>query len=227
MNTQRTKIIDRLKKMMRLAEDQAGLPEGVLAAQKAHALMVEHAIQMVDLRDVEKEDIDTLELSIGHKAWKRSLLNILAKYCNCQMYYMTGTPLGCVVGFEAEAVVAKYLYEVVSKEIERHSKAYVKRFCASRPHIGRGDKVRLGNDFKATAVEGVRQKIAEIKKKTEQSHEVGTSLMVNRKQEVDRWVSANLKLHSRTCQSRSSYSEAGFRCGQNISLSSSDKLTGG
>ena len=229
MQLPRTKIIDRLKKMMRLAEDQAGKPEGLLAAQKAHALMRQHAIEMVDLRGEEKEDIETLELEIGHRMWKRTLLNILASHCNCQMYYLVGKPIGCIVGFEAEATVAKYLYEVTCREIERHATAFVKR----KKHLSRGEKRQLGTDFKTTAVEGVRATVKSIQAQSEQTHATGTALMVNRKKDVDQWVDSNLNLVSKRSYSRNEYSEAGFQCGKNISLSkglsasNSDELTGG
>ncbi len=217
---QREKIISRLKKMMALAQDQAGRPEGELAAKKAHALMMQHAIEMVDLgSDEPQEEIDTLKMKIGHSNWKRSLLNVIASYCNCSMYFISATPTGCIVGFPAEVEVAKYLYGVVVREIERHSKAYVKSYCKNRPWIDRGDKRRLGTSFKVSAVQGVREKVNAIKAASQTTNEVGTALMVNRKQKVDQWVKENLNMRSHRNSYQTNYNEAGFRAGKNVSLS--------
>jgi hypothetical protein len=217
---QREKIISRLKKMMALAQDQAGRPEGELAAKKAHALMMQHAIEMVDLgSDEPQEEIDTLKMKIGHSNWKRSLLNVIAKYCNCSMYFHSATPTGCIVGFPAEAEVAKYLYEVVCKEIERHCKSWLKIYCKDKPWLERGDKRKLGTSFKRSAVQGVREKVQSIEDASKVSNEVGTALMVNRKQQVNQWVAENLNLQSARSTYQSSFNEAGHRCGKNVSLS--------
>ena len=80
-------IVKKIQKLMGLAKNQAGRPEGETAAKLAHKLMVAHAITMAELSVEEQQEADPLEKQCEEKKtgiWRRELMFAISRHCNCK-----------------------------------------------------------------------------------------------------------------------------------------------
>ncbi len=210
-----TAIIEKIQKVLALAASAEGTPEGMVAAKMADKLLREHALTMAEIEDVSgPEEIETNKFDFAQTTWQRSLLNVVCRYCSCRSYYYQGSKRVAIVGFPHDVEVAKYLLKIISDQILAESKAYTR----ARPWMSRGEKRQYGNGFRRSAVQGVRAKLQALKEESSRSDETGTALVLNRSKRVDQWLEENVTLSSSRSVTRSTFSQAGYAAGQNVSL---------
>src|SRR5690606_35582036 len=79
-----TGIVAKIKKLLALADDQRGKPEGESAARFADRLMREHAISMaeVDGLDLDADPLMEERFDLGRNTWRAYLMWTLARHCN-------------------------------------------------------------------------------------------------------------------------------------------------
>jgi len=147
-------IIRKIQKLLRLADDQAGRPEGELAAEKAAKLMRDHAVAMADLpadeADAIDPDVPKYFFEVG-KGWRIHLAWALAQHCNvyalrAQRNYCCNTDstpkawedmtkrerkqqrfvYAYLCGKQSDIEVFEYLYVVCERQIMAAAKAYAK-----------------------------------------------------------------------------------------------------
>jgi hypothetical protein len=109
---------------------------------------------------------------------------------------------------------AVYLYTVVANQIANAAKAYCKNpDWEDRHKHGK----TLGAEFRQSAVRGLRSKLREMKKTEPVENPEGFALMVNRKNQVDKWVADNYTFGTAKHKS-ASHSSAGYQAGQRVRL---------
>lgn len=239
------KIVDKVKKLLRLAES-ADVNEAATAAAAAQRLMENHRIDqaMIDLDGdegdgVEDEEIenlhdDPLEASGRLGRWKSQLAMAIASINGCRIYlgrgYKDGTAQTtlCIVGRPSDVASVRYLFAYLSGEIERLCKLQ-----------GRGLGRTWANSFRMGAVHTVRKRLREAQQKARQEARAklkgkGTTALVKldkalarvdeRAKEVEAWMKKNMRLSSaRSSASRRDWGAyaAGKRAGDSIDLGGS------
>ncbi len=205
----KTNIVERIQKLMALA-DKAGTPEEAEAAfAKAQELMIKHAINEANLREagheVKSEPIVTKYVTLKHRDEIRSSKLLLymrvAEANQCNM--LAGHDYVVIVGHESatefvELLVANILIQYAGERTKAW-KAYQARFAGNPPE----SRFKWVNGFSW----GYAARIGErIKETTRTSSKGGELVLVGRKSEVDEWMSQNMTVgKGRAMRNRSSW----------------------
>jgi len=216
-------IITKIEKLLRLAQDQDGTPEGETAARLAHRMMAAHAIEMasIDLdKQAEHDPIEKQNMEVRTSVWRRQLANVLAEHCNCRTSYVSYRGRGSqgihMYGHRTDIEVLRYLYDICERQIEQAARSYVDSLD---PYwYDRGDKKSMGNDFRRSAVSGLSTKLYEIRKDTEVENAEGFALVVSRKERVNDWVNDTFTFRTGR-NSTYSHNSNGYQAGRKVSLS--------
>ncbi len=143
MVSKRDKAVDRIRKLLRLAENAGSVSEAKTAAAQAAALMAKHGIESVE---EEREDSVTdnrdlvVDVSKGKRVagWKWMLAWFVGEIATCKPYRlhrMMGTKIvGTVIAFigrRSDAEMASYVLQYLLTELAAIHKK-------NRPPIGQG-----------------------------------------------------------------------------------------
>lgn len=213
-------IIAKIEKLLRLARNQDGTPEGETAAKLASRMMTAHAIDMASIdvdRAAEHDPMEEQRMQTRSSVWRRLLANAIAKHCNCRMAYSSGHHIGQTVyiyGHRTDIELMKYLYSICERQIENQAREYTSQFPAGMP-----GKRSIGNNFRRSAVTGLSHKLYEIRKDAERENVEGFALVRSRSQAVSDWVDGNFSFGRAKNASEYGHSGAGYAAGQSLNLS--------
>jgi hypothetical protein len=210
-------IIAKVEKMLRVARDQAGTPEGETAAALAHKYMRAHAVSMAEIdldRQLAADPMIQRDVRTPVSIWRRILLDAVAVHCSCRSLYNSsgGIQIVHVYGHKTDVEVAEFLYAICERQIEAAARHYV---AGLDEWWSRGDKRSMGNDFRRSAVRGLKVKLAELRKVDREAD--GTALVVARGDRVSAWVEDTVEYRNSTVAARNLNAE-GWRAGQAVSL---------
>lgn len=109
----RAKMIDKIKKILKLAQDNPSMEEGLAAALQAQKLMHKYSIHKEDVELEEiKDEITSIFSEQKHDsqlhAWRKHLAMIVAKNFRCKCY-MSGQDV-VFRGYKADAEIALEVY---------------------------------------------------------------------------------------------------------------------
>lgn len=201
-------MVEKVKSLLRLADNQKGLPEGELAAQIAARLMMQHAIDMDQVVD-QPEQIVVFPAEVGRSNWLRILLNQVALFCSCKAWLISGTRTMKVAGYESDLEIASYLFDLIKTQIDFQ--------CRLLSRSGKS----AANDFRMSAVAGVSDKLRAIKLASQQEDTTGTgaALVLARSREVEIWVAEHVAGLKQGKGPTYRHDQSGYVAGQNVRLS--------
>ena len=220
----KNKIIDRIKKAMKLAERGVG-GEAENASRIVAKMMAEHNILEAELKERGEASDDTIgkhrTKEVGTPQWQRNLMGVVARHCNCRFAYTKGGG-GVLVGYSHDVAVAEYLYVIASREIAKRARSYV-RVELDDEWYDMGDKRRMGNEFKVNAVSGFREKLAEIRRDQRaewdtEGNDQQFALVQSRKNEVAEYVKENTNWSSGRHSTSYGHNSDGRAAGRSISI---------
>jgi hypothetical protein len=228
-------IIRKIEKVLRLAANQAGTPEGETAAALASRMMAAHAVEMADL-DLDKAgDPDPIEKSSfdsPHSRWRSLLAQLIAEHCQCEGLYSSGRGWQRIhlYGHRSDIEVAKYLYTLCERQIVKAARQYTAdlpayseeyRYCPEKERrtwvmVGKRAK---GNEFRVSAVHGLGVKLARIRAETRRENPTGTALVSARRKTVEQWIANQKDITVAHVRGRDSqHNPAGYEAGQQVNL---------
>lgn len=211
--SENSKLIEKLQKLMTLAADQKGLPEGDTAAMLARKLMADAGLVEADLNLSGKKvnkSVTNQSFKVGSYNYHINLAFAVARHCECAAVVRTNTREFLVYGREESIEVVKYLYEIILRQIDAAAKLERK----SRYAVGLKDE-RWWNGFVLSAVMGVEQRL-----QAQRAAEVKEVAIVLASQSVEA-AKAMRAAHPRTSvhkQAGARFNEAGFEVGKNVNL---------
>lgn len=224
------KILQKIQKLQRLAEDQAGLPEGEAAAEMARRLMVENDIDEVKIQDA--ADPNTKHhYNVGpHVMWRHNLLNAIASHCGVFMVRLgvdrsstdkaglySNRSMAVLFGRHSGCQVATYLYEVLARQVENAADHHIALKRASTPWLTNGDIRRTRSGFCASAVVALATRFMEMRE-TERTAEPGVNaLMIRRGTEAEEYAKAQMKFTS-SGKINYRYNAAGYAAGAKMPI---------
>lgn len=218
-------LILKISKILALAADQDGTPEGDMAARLAAKMMREHAISMAEVRTVSAAEADPMTMSIiqaGRSTWRAELVWILARHCNCTALrqgnkkhpgQIGGSMLAWmkVYGHKVDVEVCQYLYEICERQVEQAAVAWKK--------ARGGARYAEGQRYRESVVYGLKARLEEIRAAGQAEDPNGTALVLSRAQQ------ANSYMHSLTTPSKKGYGGGhkmldrdGYEAGKKIKL---------
>mgnify|MGYP003144901450 CR=1 FL=1 len=232
------KIIERIRKLLSLAEGSSG-HEAETAAAMARRLMREHAVSQATVEESDRPNdplvrvrvsFDGLKLRrnsdiLGYSRtrtawWKRELASAVGRYLDLRSAYNRGTNVWWFYGYQSDVEVAIYLYDICARQINDACKAHVDSLKHSYMCWSPGRSRTAGTEFRQSAVGGLRSKFRELKRTEQNEDPTGFALMVNRKNAVNRWVESNFSFGSAGSGwgGNASHSRAGWNAGREIRL---------
>ena len=151
----RDKLLDRIRRLLRLAESP-NVNEAAVAAARAQELMARHRIEAAALEEGEPGDVQDLrdaplDESKRLRAWKTHLADGIARANGCRVYVLErdGTRRIVIVGRADDAELVRLLYGELVKRVE----------CLTRHH-GQGQTRRFCNAFRLGVVMTLRERLA-------------------------------------------------------------------
>ena len=115
--------VDRIRKLLRVAADQEGTPEGETAARIARRMIEQQAEALSELDLDAREEADPFlrrPILLGGPAhWRCRLLTLVAEHCACIAGYRPGSGKASLYGRRSAVEVAEYLYVLLSRAMTR------------------------------------------------------------------------------------------------------------
>ena len=111
MENNRNEIIEKIRKIMALAENNPNENEAFSAALKAQKLMAQYHIKEKDLgQEVNERNVNNLACVVSGKVqkWRISLAMVLAKNFRCKVYLLNNDVV--FMGFEEDTEICKEVF---------------------------------------------------------------------------------------------------------------------
>ena len=236
-------IISKIAKVLALASDQAGTPEGETAAKLASRMMTAHAVTMSQIDAATALEVDPLETQQSDhpmSVWRRSLANACAVHCGARSAYRSGYGSGLVItwyGFRSDIEVARYLFEICERQIDAAARLHVAsllsdwaiRCQAARDNAGpdwiedydlpaRPPVRKIGNAFRRSAVTALWYRLQDIRAGERGNQSTNETAIVSARSAHVSEFMRQFKL-GRGSAGRYAHNRAGAACGKSLSLS--------
>ena len=224
------KIMERIRKLMRLKESTTSEGEARAAAAAASRLLKEYNLSLFDISERAQETVFAIGRSgaFSYKDafgsyWKRDLLNVLCRYNYCRILLCRGTTDMFIVGTDENITAVTVLYDYLRTAFRRLAEERHKEYVSVRRGYYRTGKYR--KKYIRSYLEGVTPGLREQfeagrSRPAEESRE--TALTCCHDALIDKYLekigAGTSKAHPRkTGTDRSAY-YSGMGDGRNISL---------
>jgi len=218
-------IVSKIQKLLAVARDQEGLPEGEVAAKLAMRMMVAHAITQQEVDDQEVLEQDPIEKqnydNVGRGVWKMKVMHHIAEHCSCRMSYRTaaardGGYVFHLYGHRSDIEIATYLYAICIRQIQEAAKVYSKTTEYAQDY--RSGRTKM-NNFRRSAARGLYARLAEIRSDARADEPEGYALVCSRAMNVSRWVDDKYGKFQSGRSHAHGHSQEGYIAGRNVNLS--------
>ena len=208
-NESKKELLEKIKKLFALANNNTSKHEAELAAQKAHTLLLKHNLSMSEVSNSTPEwTEEKIEASSGTNVLTSGISHILREHYLVDVYYVRhgGRRFSTIIfGSPSNVEVAKYVHTFLKSAIHALWLSYKRENNAS---------MRAKNSFILGVIKGLHDKLQESAKKFEQQYgiiPVNAAMVESRKNK-------NLK-HSNTAVNRDEdASAAGYHAGKNLNI---------
>ncbi len=185
----------RIAKLRALARDQAGTPEGRIAARLARKLVHDNARNQASRKYRGLPDTDGLtrwRMSLGgSEPWRHRLVAAVARHVGCVAAWPPGADHAFVFGHTSAAQVGDYLYEVLSREVgsslERWLRTEAPMLGPEEARTDPEDTARRGA-FCQSAVTAIDARLAQSRAQEEGEDPVGTALVLDQRAAATAWM---------------------------------------
>jgi hypothetical protein len=212
--SRRAARIERIRKLLALAHDQEGTPEGEAAARRARALMRAQSVALADLDPAERAARDPIvrrALDLGGKEhWRRQLAGQVALHCECVLTLARGDGGAFLYGHRSGVDIAEYLLVLLGREVEKAREA---RF---RPELDRASRARDLQDFTQSAVLALQNRLRALRLGEGAGEE--TRLVHQRTRELHAWLEARGYRFKPAPPSPFGYHQEGYEAGHRIPM---------
>ena len=202
----------RLRRLMALASDQAGTPEGVLAARLAQELMDDQRAALQGLDPQRRDTTDPFirqPLVLGGRAhWRRRVASITARHCDCLCSFIGADAR--LSGRRSAVQVAAYLYQVMSRSVTLQQVAWLGT-------SGQLDNTRAANDFAHSAVLALESRLKALRRVGTRDPQT-TALVRTDARQLRRWLTAQGVRLRPEPPFPFAYSQEGYAAGHRVPL---------
>lgn len=159
-------LLDKIQKMLAKAEqyDEKGnrTPEAETALKIAQRVMAENALSMeqIERHGVTGTNVEYKGGELGVSEWRKFLLSVVSKHSGCTSFWRGNT--GYFFGRESDCQIASYLFEICERQIEKGGQKYHQELEAQGHDVT--SRRTLSNDFRYWAVQGLGEKLEQMRK---------------------------------------------------------------
>ena len=185
----------RIRKLLDLARDQAGTPEGDAAARIARRLMLRHARSHAAASCAGIPDADPIghwqfELG-GDERWRRRLATAVARHCACIAAWRRGGTVARFFGHTSSRPIVEYLFVVLSREVETAAATWLRdeapAMTEAEAELDPENRLRV-RDFCQSAVTALDNRLDELRAHERGEDPHGTALVLARGRDVRQWM---------------------------------------
>jgi len=181
----------RIAKLLQLARDQEGTPEGEVAARIARKLMRQSAHARARVWSA-RPDIPVVQrrLELHHRwPWRRRLAAAVARHCACVAAWPQRGSHVLLFGAIGSLDIADYLLEVLLRELDGARAAWLTRQPDFVPEEPPGPELaRRTTGFCSSAVRAVEARLRALREEESSVDPTGHALVRDEAQSVDRWL---------------------------------------
>lgn len=215
----------RVRKLLALAEDRAGTPEGETAARLARRLLREHQQELAGLSLEEQDRVDPFvrrELLLGGSAhWRCRLFCAVALHCGCVAGYRPGAGVGWLYGRQGAVEVAEHLYLVLARALTHERVMFLFTRGAG---LGELERDRAANNFCQSAILALESRMQQQREQERDLAPEGFALLAQRNQGLRDWMRRQGHQPRRSVPFAFTLSEDGYQAGWRLPLQ--DAVTG-
>jgi Protein of unknown function (DUF2786) len=167
MSTEKIKIIDRVKKLLALAESD-NEHEAALAASMAQDLMMQHRLELAQIQanvEVAPEILEKMVCKYPRLVWKKRLAQAVADSCDLGVFVRGRRSRQLMfVGTSSGVELAEFLFVYLKRIVARLGRDYLEELDGNRKISGRSEQL---HSFNAGMVAGIREVLMKEKAKRE------------------------------------------------------------
>lgn len=210
------KMIEKIKKLISLSENNSNEAEAQSALLKAQELLLQYKIEMKEIKDTKKvKIIEAVTNCSANTSWARALGGIISDNFRC-MFFFRGTSKRdyklVFMGEEDDAMVAQSMYDYAFTWVNKNSSKYATNM-RNKHGIVKGIK----QDYILGFISGLKSKFDEQIK----SNESYAMVVVPPKEVNDEFQKLKLKKvqlsNSVQCHGSQQARQAGYNDGRNFS----------
>ena len=213
----------RIRKLLDLARDQAGTPEGDAAARIARRLMLRHARTHAAAACAGIPDSDPIrhwQVDLGgDERWRRRLATSVARHCACIAAWRRAGSVARFFGHTSSRPIVEYLFVVLSREVERAAAQWLRdeapALTEAETRLDSENRLRR-RDFCQTAVTALGQRLEELRSVEQGDDPHGTALVLARARDVRGWMEEEGVHLARSARRPWRHSHAGWAAGSRI-----------
>lgn len=186
----RLRALSKVRKLLRLAEDQAGQPEGELARGLADAILKEHHLTRAAV-DVGGEDFKHRSFALGAAAaWRRTLVHTIADYFDCVALYEKNAAEVQTFGPEHMLPHVEYSFVVYMNQLRRAWRDHAGALEADGTwgRLGKVQQVEAREAFCTSFVIGVGERLERDRANERKDDPVGFAAMGEKRKALDKWM---------------------------------------
>lgn len=188
----RLRAMSRIRKLLRLAEDQPGTPEGISALAMADGLMARHGISRSTLQlEGAQADFRNRSFAIGRKeAWRRSLVDAVADYFDCAALYRADEDVVETYGPEASLPQVEYTFAVYLRQLQRRWKAHVEELKSLEiwERLTLREQLDTRDGFCVSFAAGVKERLERDRIQEAREDPAIDALMNAQRRALERWM---------------------------------------
>lgn len=186
----RLRAMSKVRKLLRLAEDQAGLPEGELARGLADAILKEQGLSRAQV-DLGGDEFKHRSMALGaNAAWRRTLVHAVADYFDCVALFEKNADEAQTFGPDHMLPHVEYTFVVYMNQLRRAWRTHAGALDADGTwsRLSRAQQVEAREAFATSFVVGVQERLEADRRNERSEDPVGVAAMSERRRSLDRWM---------------------------------------
>jgi hypothetical protein len=213
----------RIRKLLRLAEDQAGKPEGIAAESRAKALMETHGLQRstMDLGAGFGNDFRHRAFELGAaEPWRRALVDAIAAYFDCVALYDKENTSVETYGPEHALPQVEYTYVVYMRQLRIAWRAHAEDLISAGLWKGlpKRRQIESREGFCVSFVLGVKERLDEDRRADNRDDPASYEAAMRQRKDLERWMRrAGVRWRARPTEV-GDYSQEGFQAGKSAEV---------
>jgi hypothetical protein len=182
------KILDRVKKLLALAENNSNIHEAASAMASAEKMMRKYNLDRAEVMAANLKQDDLIEMMAERgkrrvPEWMGGLIVPVARAYDCEARYTwkNNVKYPEFLGQTEDATVASWVFQFLVDEVERLSRAYRRKL---RKDMGAGHGVNMA-DYRQGLVNEIQITLRQMKEEKQEelrNHEAGKALVVVKNQ---------------------------------------------
>ena len=192
MSPANERILEKVKKLLRLTTDRGATEsEAKAAAEAAQALLLKHNLKMEEVGDLDAdqrqdESIKMDDMTLTGKrntiGWRKHLLWTICRPLMCRACYSSWRQTMSIVGTPTSTALVKYLYEYLAQTVERLAEAHAEEMRHLKTALMEGwtpsDSANAKHSFAMGCASGIGERLEAKYRQVAQTNDRSRALVV-------------------------------------------------